>query len=168
MTANQKFAQIILVSETTDRAGYSKNETHVETYSKKASEGFPGNVFQLLLQPGPAPHLTRGDLQRSDHPTYHHFFHSPEVTLLSLLLLKFLGKKGETPQQPSLHGPEVLWRAKDLGSSSGRASQWSGWEGLSTQPTRQALRSLRAQNSRQVGFPLPFAQWVLTGTMGSS
>lgn len=112
MTANQKFAQIILVSETTDQAGYSKNETHIETYLKKASEGFPGNVFQFFLQPGPAPHLTGGDLQRSDHPTHHHFFHSPEVTLLSLLLLKFLGKKGETPQQPFLHGPRCCGRLR--------------------------------------------------------
>ena len=57
VTSNQKFAQIILVSETTDGADCHKNET----YSKGAREGSSGNVSRLLPQHGPDPRPTRGN-----------------------------------------------------------------------------------------------------------
>lgn len=61
VTSNQKFAQIILVSETTEGVDCHKNESHTETYSKAAHEGSSGNVSRLLPQHSPDPCLTRGN-----------------------------------------------------------------------------------------------------------
>ena len=143
--------------------GYSKREMHIETYSKKTREGFLGNVFQLLLQPGPAPHLTRGNIQRSDHPIDHHLFHNPGITLLPFCSLSAWPRREKHPINSPCMGPRCWVPVPAMLSNGGEGKGCP----LGDRPTRQALSSLRAQSWWQVSFLLPFMQWVCTGMQGS-
>lgn len=144
----------MLVSETADRVGCGKNEAHVETHSKMASEGFSEESSRSPARLAICP--TRGNTQEGT---------TQWDATLPLPAPWWLAMKEETPQ-PSLHG--VKGQRLNSGLQVWPCLLMQGKERPPTWGQKAASVPAELRTSGRWASPLHSVQWKLRARQGSS